>query len=65
MSIFFFLAKWIVVINYCCYARSDTERLQSLTEKQAQKLEENTLYIRELEERERVLAQSVSIRHFE
>ncbi|KAK6275531.1 hypothetical protein POUND7_005240 [Theobroma cacao] len=39
-------------------SRSDTERLQSLTEKQAQKLEENTLYIRELEERERVLAQS-------
>ncbi|KAK6250601.1 hypothetical protein QQP08_011652 [Theobroma cacao] len=39
-------------------SRSDTERLQSLTEKQAQKLEENTLYIKELEERERVLAQS-------
>ncbi|XP_021282633.1 uncharacterized protein At3g49055 [Herrania umbratica] len=39
-------------------SRSDTERLQSLTEKQAQKIEENTLYIKELEERERVLAQS-------
>lgn len=49
------------VIDYCCYARSDTERLQSLTEKQAQKLEENTLYIKELEDREMVLAQNVSI----
>ncbi|XVE58518.1 hypothetical protein DITRI_Ditri04bG0175700 [Diplodiscus trichospermus] len=40
-------------------SRSDTERLQSLTEKQAQKIEENTLYIKELEDRERVLAQNV------
>ncbi|KAG4172179.1 hypothetical protein ERO13_A12G256200v2 [Gossypium hirsutum] len=40
-------------------SRSDTERLQSLTEKQAQKLEENTLYIKELEDREMVLAQNV------
>ncbi|MBA0657349.1 hypothetical protein Goklo_009643, partial [Gossypium klotzschianum] len=40
-------------------SRSDTERLQSLTEKQAQKLEENTLYIKELENREMVLAQNV------
>ncbi|GKV31161.1 hypothetical protein SLEP1_g39888 [Rubroshorea leprosula] len=38
-------------------SRSDTERLQSLTEKQAQKIEENTVYIKELEDRERVLAQ--------
>ncbi|XWS37855.1 hypothetical protein CRYUN_Cryun19dG0081200 [Craigia yunnanensis] len=42
-------------------SRSDTERLQYLTEKQAQKIEENTLYIKELEDRERVLAQNVSI----
>ncbi|XVF50844.1 hypothetical protein PTKIN_Ptkin04bG0136500 [Pterospermum kingtungense] len=42
-------------------SRSDTERLQSLTEKQAQKIEENTLYIKELEDRERVLAQNVGI----
>ncbi|XVF53584.1 hypothetical protein PTKIN_Ptkin05aG0110000 [Pterospermum kingtungense] len=40
-------------------SRSDTERLQCLTGKQAQKLEENTLYIKELEDRERVLAQNV------
>ncbi|XP_035540308.1 uncharacterized protein At3g49055-like [Juglans regia] len=41
------------------YARSDTERLQSLTEKQAQQIAENTLYIKELEDRERVLAQNI------
>ncbi|KAF8365121.1 hypothetical protein HHK36_032864 [Tetracentron sinense] len=39
--------------------RSDTERLQGLTEKQAQKIAENTLYIKELEERENTLAQNV------
>ncbi|GLT35938.1 hypothetical protein SLA2020_103480 [Shorea laevis] len=38
-------------------SRSDAERLQSLTEKQAQKIEENTVYIKELEDRERVLVQ--------
>ncbi|XP_015888623.3 uncharacterized protein At3g49055 [Ziziphus jujuba] len=40
-------------------SRSDTERLQSLTEKQAQDIAENMLYIKELEDRERVLAQNV------
>ncbi|KAJ4706005.1 putative ATP binding protein [Melia azedarach] len=40
-------------------SRSDTERLQSLTVKQAKTIEENMLYIKELEDRERVLAQSV------
>ncbi|XVF12520.1 hypothetical protein REPUB_Repub08aG0125500 [Reevesia pubescens] len=40
-------------------SRSDTERLQSFTDKQAQKIEENTLYIKELEDRERVLTQNV------
>ncbi|KAI6696322.1 hypothetical protein NL676_016441 [Syzygium grande] len=40
-------------------SRSDTERLQSLTNKQAQEIAENTLYIKELEERERLLAQNV------
>ncbi|GMJ06516.1 hypothetical protein like AT3G49055 [Hibiscus trionum] len=39
-------------------SRSDNERLQSLTEKQAQKIEENTLYIKELEDREMFLAQN-------
>lgn len=43
------------------YARSDNERLQSLTEKQAQKIAENTLYIKELEDREMVLARNVII----
>ncbi|OMO68381.1 putative ATP binding protein [Corchorus capsularis] len=40
-------------------SRSDNERLQSLTQKQAQMIEENTLYITELEDRERVLTQNV------
>lgn len=40
-------------------SRSDTEHLQSLTEKQSQKITEYTLYIKELEDRERVLAQNV------
>ncbi|EEF49088.1 uncharacterized protein At3g49055 isoform X1 [Ricinus communis] len=40
-------------------SRSDAERLQSLTEKQTQQVAENTLYIKELEEREAVLAQNV------
>ncbi|XP_043716564.1 uncharacterized protein At3g49055 [Telopea speciosissima] len=40
-------------------SRSDTERLQSLTEKQAQKIAESALYIKELEERESMLAQNV------
>ncbi|KAL5811236.1 hypothetical protein ACOSQ4_027804 [Xanthoceras sorbifolium] len=40
-------------------SRSDTERLQSLTEKQAKTIDGNMLYIKELEDRERVLAQNV------
>ncbi|KAK7343694.1 hypothetical protein VNO77_12644 [Canavalia gladiata] len=40
-------------------SRSDTERLQCLTEKQAKEIVENKLYIKELEDRERILAQSV------
>ncbi|KAB2598647.1 hypothetical protein D8674_001567 [Pyrus ussuriensis x Pyrus communis] len=40
-------------------SRSDTERLQSLVEKQAQQISENTQYIKELENRERVLTQNV------
>ncbi|KAM7273327.1 hypothetical protein ACFE04_027991 [Oxalis oulophora] len=40
-------------------SRSDNERLQSLTEKQAQTIEENKMYIKELEDRERVLVQNV------
>ncbi|KAE9464854.1 hypothetical protein C3L33_03231, partial [Rhododendron williamsianum] len=41
------------------YPRSDTERLQTLMEKQAQKIAENTLYIKELEDRETMLTQNV------
>ncbi|GMP24531.1 hypothetical protein CsSME_00001766 [Camellia sinensis var. sinensis] len=37
----------------------DTERLQSLTEKQAQKIAENAMYIKELEDRETMLSQNV------
>ncbi|KAG2401583.1 uncharacterized protein HKW66_Vig0193810 [Vigna angularis] len=40
-------------------SRSDTERLQCLTEKQAKEIAENKLYIKELEDRERTLAQNV------
>ncbi|KAK2653902.1 hypothetical protein Ddye_013758 [Dipteronia dyeriana] len=40
-------------------SRSDTERLQSLTAKQAKTIEENMLYIKELEDRERVLTENV------
>ncbi|KAJ1391027.1 hypothetical protein SESBI_36952 [Sesbania bispinosa] len=40
-------------------SRSDTERLQCLTEKQAKEIVENKLYIQDLEDRERILAQNV------
>ncbi|KAI3920200.1 hypothetical protein MKX01_017857 [Papaver californicum] len=40
-------------------SRSETERLQSLTEKQAHKIAELTLYIKDLEERETILSQNV------
>lgn len=40
-------------------SRSDTERLQCLTEKQTKEIAENKLYIKELEDRERILAQNV------
>ncbi|KAK7391356.1 hypothetical protein VNO78_19771 [Psophocarpus tetragonolobus] len=40
-------------------SRSDTERLQCLTEKQTKEIVENKLYIKELEDRERILAQNV------
>nr|AND01134.1 hypothetical protein [Linum usitatissimum] len=40
-------------------SRSDCERLQSLVDKQAQKIAENALYIQQLEDRERALAQHV------
>ncbi|CAJ1977033.1 unnamed protein product [Sphenostylis stenocarpa] len=39
--------------------RSDTERLQSLTEKQGKEIVENKLYTKELEDRERILAHNV------
>lgn len=40
-------------------SRSDAERLQSLAEKQAHIISENEFYIKELEDRERMLAQNV------
>ncbi|KAI3873425.1 hypothetical protein MKW98_008077 [Papaver atlanticum] len=40
-------------------SRSETERLQSLTEKQAHEIAELTLYIKDLEERETSLSQNV------
>ncbi|PSR93459.1 hypothetical protein CEY00_Acc28073 [Actinidia chinensis var. chinensis] len=40
-------------------SRSDTERLQSLTEKQAQNIAENALYVKGLENREMMLIQNV------
>ena len=59
-------AVWVVsftrlsILNYLFNPRSDTERLQSLTEKQAQNIAENELYIKELEDREMMLTQNVS-----
>lgn len=47
------------ITYYQLYARSDTERLHSLTEKQAQEIAENVQYIKELEDRERLLTQNV------
>ena len=52
--------SWFWIIYYELYARSDTERLQCLTEKQAKEIVENKLYIKELEDRERILAQNVT-----
>lgn len=53
---------WSLSSNYCSFlVRSDNERLESLTTKQAQQITENSLYIKELEERERLLAQNVMI----
>ncbi|XP_068639548.1 uncharacterized protein At3g49055-like, partial [Aristolochia californica] len=40
-------------------SRSESERLQSLAEKQAEKIAENTLYMKDLEEREVLLTQNV------
>ena len=50
---------WFSITYYLVHARSDTESLQSLTEKQAQQITENTLYTKELEVRERALIQNV------
>ena len=47
------------IFYFQLHARSDTERLQVLTEKQAKEITENKLYIKELEDRERILAQNV------
>ncbi|KAL2920701.1 hypothetical protein RDABS01_012192 [Bienertia sinuspersici] len=40
-------------------SRSETERLQNLTEKQAIRISELTVYVKELEDRERILTQNV------
>ncbi|GAB2249846.1 hypothetical protein Droror1_Dr00013205 [Drosera rotundifolia] len=40
-------------------SRSDIERLQNLSEKQAQQISEQSLYIKELEDRETILTQNV------
>lgn len=56
-----YILSGFLLLNYRLFARSDTERLQSLTEKQAQDIAENMLYIKELEDRERMLAQNVVI----
>ncbi|KAI3850554.1 hypothetical protein MKX03_003990 [Papaver bracteatum] len=45
--------------HYAFFTRSETERLQSLTEKQAHEIAELTLYIKDLEERETSLSQNV------
>ncbi|KAJ0098843.1 hypothetical protein Patl1_20148 [Pistacia atlantica] len=60
-SRYFFMELRLNVLHYMYdfVVESDNERLQSLTEKQAKTIEENMLYIKELEDRERVLAQNV------
>lgn len=55
-----YLLNGFLLLDYKLFARSDTERLQSLAEKQAQDIAENMLYIKELEDRERILAQNVA-----
>ena len=55
-----YLLNGFLLLDYQLFARSDTERLQSLAEKQAQDIAENMLYIKELEDRERILAQNVA-----
>ena len=54
-----YLLNGFLLLDYQLFARSDTERLQSLAEKQAQDIAENMLYIKELEDRERMLAKNV------
>lgn len=51
----------LVVTNWFLHVRSDAERLQSLVQKQDKEIAENMLYIKELEDRERVQAQNVII----
>lgn len=50
---------WFWVVYYELHARSDTERLQCLAEKQNKEIAENKLYIKELEDRESILAHNV------
>lgn len=61
MQLSFSFVYLIMVIYHCYFARSDTERLQSLTEKQAKQIEEDKLYIEVLEDREKLLAENVTI----
>jgi hypothetical protein len=51
----------LVITNWFLHVRSDAERLQSLVQKQDKEIAENILYIKELEDRERVQAQNVII----
>lgn len=48
------------MFNYLVTARSGMGSLQILSDKQSQKLAENMIYIKELEDREMMLTQKVS-----
>ena len=56
-AILFLLFNFLIPIT----VRSESERLQSLTEMQAHKMAEYVMYIKELEDRELILTQKVSI----
>lgn len=50
-------------LQFSCSDRLDEERLKEFTEEQAQKLEENAVYIDKLQNRERFFTQNVMFDH--
>lgn len=50
----------MIQVIFLVQCRSETEQLLSLTEKQAQQITEQGDYIKEMEDRERILTQNVN-----